>query len=176
MDPSTNEKESRPQTSSSSMSQTREPVERRCVLWIHDEQFSKEEVVLNMDLFPAGSVKPGDLIAIVALKTDVAVKDFQDKNLSAKKGTELSASLQPDTNFEEQKSSTGSVSVDGQHNVDKEKRYLFAVKDMSKEIKAKQSNLEISIAKHIADVFGFKHRSNVLLTTVSFNYNYPFQD
>jgi DEP domain-containing protein 5 len=171
MEPLQNEKGSRPQTSSSSVSKAREPVERRCVLWIHDEQYSKEEVILNTDLFPVGTVKPGDLLAIVALKTDVAVKDFQERNASAKKGTEpFSASLQPDINVEERKSSTGSVSVDGQHDIDQQKRYLFAVKDMSKELKAKQPNLEVSIAKHIADVFGFKHRSNVLLTTVGLIY------
>jgi hypothetical protein len=164
-----NEKGSHPQTSGSSISKAREPVERRCVLWIHDEQFSKEEVVLNMDLFPAGSIKPGDLMAIVALKTDAAIKDFHDKNQPVKKGAEmLSVSLQPDTNFEERKSSMGTVSVDGQHDIDNEKRYLFAIEDMNNELRAKQSNLEVSIAKHIADLFGFKHRSNVLLTTVCF--------
>jgi hypothetical protein len=167
MDTLLGEKGSRPQTSSSAMSRSREHVERRCILWVHDEQFSKEEVVLNMNLLPEGTVKPGDLLAIVALKADTAGKEFQDKNLLAKKGTELlSASVQVDTSAAERKSLTGSISVDASQDIDLGKQYLFAVKDMSKELKAKHPTLEVSIAKHIADVFGFKNRSNVLLTTV----------
>jgi DEP domain-containing protein 5 len=160
------EKGSRPQTSSSSMSRLGASAERKCTLWIHDEQFSKEEVVLNLDLFPAESVKPGDLMAIIALKADVAVREF----FPPKKGLEnISASLQPDIGAEERKSSKGSINMDTHHDIDLERRYLFAVRDFSKDLKAKHPNLEISIAKHIADVFGFKHRSNVLLTTVSFS-------
>ena len=175
MGSSINEKGSRPTTSSSRTSKIKEAVERICVLWIHDDQFSKEDVVLNMDLFPQGNVKPGDLIAIVALKAEVAIRDFQDRNMSLRRGAEsLSASLQPDPQVEERKSPAGSISIDGQHDIDNEKRYLFAVKDMSKELRARQPTLEISIAKHIADVFGFKARSNVLLTTVGPLYDYSF--
>jgi hypothetical protein len=37
---------------------------------------------------------------------------------------------------------------------------------MTKEMRAKHSNLEISVAKHVADAFCLKHRSSVLITTV----------
>jgi hypothetical protein len=149
----------RPSTSSGA--RTRDHVERRCTVWVHDEQFSKEEVLLNLDLFPANTVKPGDLMAIV---TDNAVRDLQDRSASSKKVLEsLPASFQPNLNgldIESHNDCTCNMDHD-------ESRYLFAVKDMSKELKSKQPSLEVSVAKRIADVFGFKHRAEVLLTTVS---------
>jgi hypothetical protein len=56
--------------------------------------------------------------------------------------------------------------TDAMHGIDLGSRYLFIAKDMPKEMKVKQPSLEVSVAKHIADVFYLKHRSNVLLTTV----------
>jgi hypothetical protein len=143
----------------------KEPVERRCTLWVHEEQFAKDEVIINLDLFPKDSVKPGELMAIVALKTDTGVRDFQDRSPTLKRGS--------DSTGASQKMDAGSAdlkalrdSLDHQHDTDMDRRYLFAVKDMSKEMKAKHPNLEISIGKQIADAFGFKQRSNILLTTV----------
>src|SRR3954471_5761443 len=66
-------------------------VERRCNLWVHEEAFSKDEVVLNLDLFP--EVKAGELMAIVALKTDTGVRDFQEK-AQTKDGDTLTAAMQ----------------------------------------------------------------------------------
>ncbi|RAL65769.1 hypothetical protein DID88_005434 [Monilinia fructigena] len=76
---------SRPVTSNSSTGTVQHdpiplklPIERRCNLWTHDEAFSKEEVILNLDLFP--DVKAGELMSIIALKTDSGLRDFQDKS------------------------------------------------------------------------------------------------
>jgi DEP domain-containing protein 5 len=166
MEPFLREKGSRPQTASSSVSKSTDAVERKCTIWIHDEQFSKEEVVLNLDLFPRGSVKAGDIMAIIALKADVTARDFQDKSPAPKKVADsLPASLPLDPSMVHRKSSD-STSVDGQHDVDLGRRYLFAVKEMSADLKTKSPSLEVSITKHIAEIFGFKRHSNVLLTTV----------
>jgi hypothetical protein len=138
------------------------PIERRCLLWVHDEGFSKEEVVLNMDLFP--DVEEGDLMAIITLRTDSGVRDFQDKT-QAKRDIDILA-----TTMQRERSSSNPRSPglgDAKHDVDMGNRYLFIAKDMSKDMKVKQPSLEVSVAKHIADVFCLKHRSNVLLTTVS---------
>jgi len=53
------------------------------------------------------------------------------------------------------------------HDVDLGKRYLFIAKDMTKDMKAKQPTLQVSVAKHIADLFCLKNRSNVRITMVS---------
>lgn len=141
-------------------------VERRCVLWVHDEAFSKEEVVLNLDLFP--DVNPGDVMAIMALKTDSGVRDFQEMPQTTKReGEALPTPMQR----ERSASNSGSPGPtrhgsDARHDVEHGNRYLFVAKDMPTDLKAKQATLEISIAKHIADAFGLKHRSNVLLSTV----------
>jgi hypothetical protein len=138
-------------------------IERRCNIWVHDESFSKDEVVINLDLFP--DIKSGELMAIVALKTDSGVRDFQDKAQTLKTNGELTA---PATQSD--RGHLNTVQLNGSevnHDVDHGRRYLFIGKDMSKEMKAKQPNLEISVAKHVADMFSLKHRSNVLVTTVS---------
>jgi hypothetical protein len=64
-------------------------IEQRCNIWIHDNNFSKEKVVLNMDLFP--EVKYKQLMAIVALKTDSGIRDFQDNVQTSKKNGEFAA-------------------------------------------------------------------------------------
>ena len=146
------------------------PFERRCNLWVHDDVFSKDEVVLNLDLYP--EVKAGDLMAIVALKTDSGVRDFQDQvNASKKDLPALATAMTRERSSSNPKSPTLGSDMDSKHDVDIGKRYLFTAKDMPKELKAKHPGLEVSVAKQIADAFSFRHRSNVLLTTVCFHLN-----
>jgi DEP domain-containing protein 5 len=141
------------------------PVERICVLWNHDEGFSKEEVVINLDLFP--DVKAGELLAVVALKTESVVRDFQEKPQTSKKDVDtLATAMQRERSNSNPRSPGPPIDNHTKHDVDHGKRYLFIARDMSKEMKAKAPNLEVSVAKHIADLFCLKHRSNVLITTV----------
>lgn len=147
------------------MTSSKTRIERRCIIWVHDEGFSKDEVVLNLDLFP--DVSPGELMAIVALKTDSGFRDFQDKVQPLKKDVEaLATSVQRERSNSNPRSPVPANGSEVKYDVDVGNRYLFIAKDMSKEMKAKQPSLEVSVAKHIADVFGLKHRSSVLLTTV----------
>lgn len=162
---------SRPVTSNSSTGTVQHdpiplkfPVERRCNLWTHDEAFSKEEVILNLDLFP--DVKAGELMAIVALKTDSGLRDFQDKSTLNKQDIHSATGSSQFGKYMWNQSGQGHRGKVSRHDVGFGKRYLFLVKDMPKELKLKQSGLEVSIAKPIADVFNLKHRSNVLLCTV----------
>jgi DEP domain-containing protein 5 len=140
-------------------------VERKCVLWVHDEGFSKDEVVLNLGLFP--DVKPGELMAIVGLKTDISIRDFQEKGQgSIHELDALATSMQRERSNSNPRSPGPVNGSDSKHDADLGKRYLFIARDMPKEMKTRHPNLEVSVAKHIADVFCLKHRSNVLLTTV----------
>jgi DEP domain-containing protein 5 len=166
MAPSLSDKGSRPQTSSSSNSKAREVFERRVEIWVHDEQFSKEDVVLNLDVFPHDRVKAGDLMAIIGLRSDVVKQ--QGVDFAARKIAEsLSGSLQPYSTTNDRKTEEDSNSVDSRRDLDLDRRYLFAVKDMTPEMKTKYPNLEISVAKHIGDAFNFKRHASVFLTTVS---------
>jgi len=163
---------SRPATSASSTGTVQHdpaplkiPVETRCTLWIHDESLSKEEVLLNLDLFP--DVKAGELMAIIALKTDSGLRDLQEKTQPIRKDSDcLTVPVQRATSGSSPKvlDSNGTSS---RHDLDFGKRYLFIAKDMPKDLKLRQPGLEISVYKHIADAFSLKHRSSVLLSTVS---------
>ncbi|KAH6676504.1 vacuolar membrane-associated protein-like protein IML1 [Halenospora varia] len=141
------------------------PVERKCTLWIHsDENFSKDEVVINLDLFP--NVQAGELMAVMALKTDSGVRDFQESSQMIRKDSDtLSANMQRERSNSNPNSPGGSGGTHAKHDVDPKKRYLFIAKDMSKEMKIKQPHLEISVAKHITDTFCLKARSQVLVFT-----------
>lgn len=141
------------------------PVERKCTLWVHDEGFSTDEVVLNLSLFP--DVKEGDAVAIVGFKMENSVRDFQDKRqASMHESDTLSAAVARDRSTSNPRSPVAASLNEWKHDVDQGKRYLFLARDMTKEMKAKHPGLEVSVAKHIADVFCLKHRSNVLLSTV----------
>lgn len=124
--------------------------ERRCSLSIHDDTFSKEEVLFNHNLLPAGW-KPGQLCGIVVVKTDASGREVM-----ADKSKDGAASVHSDPK-----------APGGVYDGEVEKQYLFTPRKMNKDILAKKPKLEISVAKHVADVFGFKHRSNVLVTSRS---------
>ena len=142
------------------------PLEQRCVLWVHEEKDFKEEVILNLDLLR--DIKAGDLVAIVALRTDSGVRDFQDRVSASKKSAALSDTLVPPESSNPSSKLLGDGDgIEIKHDVDPEKEYLFVAKDMPKEMKLKHPSMEVSVVKHVAEAFGLKHRSNVLLTTVS---------
>ncbi|KAK6600463.1 vacuolar membrane-associated protein iml-1 [Botrytis cinerea] len=139
------------------------PVERRCNLWTHDETFSKDEVVLNLDLFP--DVKPGELMAIVALKTDSGFRDFQDKSALNRTDIDSGTASGQFGSYIWTQSAHDHRGKGSKHDMGFGKRYLFLAKDMPNDLKLKQPVLEVSLAKPIADVFNLKHRSNVILCT-----------
>ncbi len=165
MEPLLSNNGGRPQTSSSSNSKFREIFERRVEIWVHDDQFSKEDVVLNLSFFPGDRVKPGDLMAIIGLRSDMAKQPPLDA-ASRKAIESVPGSLQPHSVTSDRKSSEDS-SIDGRRDLDFDRRYLFTVKDMTPEMKSKYPNLEISVAKHIGDAFNFRRHAGVFLTTVN---------
>lgn len=133
------------------------PVEKKCILWIHEDPFSLPEVILNLDLFP--DVEAGDLMAIVSLKTE------SQENVSTSK---MEDSLNASTRRERSPSNPNSPggTSNKHHDADFGNRYLFIAKDMPKDMKAKQPHMEVSVARHIADAFHFRSRSQVLVITV----------
>jgi len=143
------------------------PIEKRCNLSVHDESLSKDEVVLNLDLVPG--IIAGDLMAIVGLKTDTGVRDFQEKPASKKDIDAHITTIHRERSNSNPRSPVNNNDSNSKYDVDLGKRYVFIAKDMPKDLKAKNPTLEVSILKHIADVFCFKHRSIVLLTEVCYS-------
>ncbi|PQE03649.1 putative IML1 Vacuolar membrane protein [Rutstroemia sp. NJR-2017a BBW] len=103
-------------------------------------------------------------MAIVALKAESGIRDFQEK--APKKDFDgLSSSAHLERSVWSQFGRAQRLK-NTTHDSGLGRRYLFLVRDMPKELKHKHPALEVSVAKHIADVFNLKHRSNVLLSTV----------
>lgn len=135
------------------------PIGKKCILWIHEDPFSLPEVILNLDLFP--DVEAGDLMAIVSVKTD-----SQENVSTSKMEDSLNASTLRERSASNRNSPGGTNNKN--HDADVGNRYLFIAKEMPKEMKVKQPHMEVSVARHIADTFHFRSRSQILIITVCF--------
>lgn len=154
-------------------------VQKVCTLWTHETQFSREDVVINLDRFPELSITPGTLVKIVALSQNTAVRDFQEVPRSSSQDGGRRIKLETtrhasSTGFGSQKNRHGTFMVtldenghrvQGGRDVDAQKTYVFIAKPMSQDLKAKYPNLQVSISDHIARNFGFRNRMQVVLST-----------
>ncbi|KAI9830630.1 MAG: hypothetical protein M1819_005440 [Sarea resinae] len=177
--------ESRPLTPSGSVRTVISPggnAERALTLWVHDDGGStKEDAVLDLTLFPKGSVKHGDLVEIVAFKPNRPFRDYPDATKGAAK--DGSGRTHAAVNPEETrrpismggKRSRSVIHVgddnggtaDGNQELDLQKRFVFVVKDVfDSEQKAKYPNLQVCISSQIANAFGFKNRMPVMVSVV----------
>ncbi|GAB0136890.1 hypothetical protein EsDP_00005176 [Epichloe bromicola] len=125
--------------------------ERCCIISVNDG-YSKDEALLNLDHF-AGHVLPGMLMAIVPLKGD-------SKNNASGYGSVNKQVI------EQLDHSRIASSTFGDHEHDLGHTFIFVARDMTKEMKARHPDVEVHIARHIADAFGLKRGSQVLLRPV----------
>lgn len=128
-----------------------------CTLWIHDEASSREEVILNTALFPPDSIASGRLAAIVPLQTGKS--DAERQNGSQE---DLSDDTGPRSHLGgAQRARNGHASMDqsglpkftqldaeahaerARSDADPRKTYVFLVREMSSEQRAKQPNLQV---------------------------------
>ncbi|KND88745.1 Vacuolar membrane-associated protein IML1 [Tolypocladium ophioglossoides CBS 100239] len=139
----------------STHSTTKEDRRRRAERYCHvavNEGYARDEVLLNLDLL-GGDVKPGLLMSITPVKADAT---------RTTSGAYGSMSRQPPEYCDSSKAASGfHADHDCQHN-----RYIFVAKDMPKEMKARQPDVEVYVVKHIADAFGMKKGSQALLAPV----------
>ncbi|KAK2018070.1 domain found in Dishevelled [Colletotrichum eremochloae] len=140
--------------SSSSVKQRR--LERRCTVTVN-EGYSRDEVLLSPDLVK-GDVKPGSLVAITVIKTEgdkTGNKDHAARsgNASGSSGAGAGAGVSQGDGTTAEGTSLG-------------KKYFFVAKEMSKELRSRLPNVDIYVVKHIADAFGMKKGTQVLLTPV----------
>lgn len=129
---------------------------RQCSLWVHDETFSREEILFNQAAFSDLNVNVGDVIEILpvrspgdsihSLKSDLGARSLRDSYLESG-----SAHLpDPMSKFKTPLQS----------------RCLFVVKPLPQEIKARHPKLEISVTHSVANIFGFKNRTLVNISVV----------
>jgi hypothetical protein len=144
--------------SKSVVSVKRTRVQKVCTLWIHEDKFSKEDVVFNGDKFPELPATPGSLIRILRLKGLTSVRDFQSPNThaAAKDVSQTKADNSSKESTHETRSRRtrrGSVvltldengqPIPGGRDVDSEKSYIFVAKPMPADLKSKYPNLHVS--------------------------------
>ncbi|KAK8092490.1 vacuolar membrane-associated protein iml-1 [Apiospora kogelbergensis] len=124
---------------------------RSCTVAINESLIpTRDEVLLNLDLL-GPDIKPGSLMSIIPVKGD------QDRTASSNYGS-TKASLLHRTN-------TGGPD-DPAKDPNARKRYVFVVKDMAKEVRARNPNIEVLVAKHVGDAFGMRKGTQVTLAPV----------
>lgn len=121
---------------------------RKCTVTVN-ESFARDDILMNLDLFNS-NFRPGMLVSIDVLKPEVG----KGQSVAAKK--KRLAAQDAARNLE------GGV----QQQTSSDKRYIFVVKDMPRELKIRYPHVEIYVAKSIADVFGMKKGSQVMLAPV----------
>lgn len=123
----------------------------RAALWIHDDNFSPEDVLINESILEGLNIREGSLIKIFPAPETSDIRDFQS----------------PDNEQSDSRHNTG-LSSEADHNSSFKEHYLCIAKFASPEFKARQANLQISIKGNIAAAFGFRPRSYVRIFLASF--------
>ncbi|KAK2744193.1 vacuolar membrane-associated protein iml1 [Onygenales sp. PD_40] len=122
-----------------------------CSLWVHDDHFSREEVLLNPNAFSDLELKVGDLVELSTPQTSQGEHHVSGQRLHPN-GRTLRETGDSDTCSNP---ATKHGAAQG--------RYLFLVKPLSTDIKSRHPNLQVSIASNVANIFGFKNHSQALI-------------
>ncbi|KAJ5320933.1 Vacuolar membrane-associated protein iml1 [Penicillium atrosanguineum] len=129
----------------------------QCTLWVHDEMFAREEILLNPTAFGETRVQIGDVVEILAVR---AAGDAAHSALKPDAGVKTNRDSHVDINGSSQSDSTSKFKTPLQN------RCLFVVKPLPLDIKTRHPRLEISVTNSVANIFGFKNRTQVYLSIV----------
>lgn len=124
-----------------------QPRERYCVVGII-AGYVKDEVLLNFDRL-GPDFKPDTLMGITALRGDTSKTTYGSVNKQS---------------WDYQGTGRRNISPSDQDYTSN--RYVFVAKDMPKEMKLRQPDVDVLVATHIADAFGMKRGSQVILAPV----------
>ncbi|KAA8893832.1 hypothetical protein FN846DRAFT_1025469 [Sphaerosporella brunnea] len=153
---------------------------RTLTLWIHDPEapgaLSRFDSVLNYELFPPGVAKPGDVaeVRLIPQTTTSAGGNMSSEGYSSGGNGHVSdnGSGAGDRRTSLRKGSyAGSVAGDDDRSKsgtrqkeDEEGRFLFVIREL--EESQRKLNVQISLANHVAALFGFPSRATVRVTIV----------
>lgn len=115
-------------------------------VWIHDDQLSTEDILINDSLFQEFSISEGDLLRISTLRENTTRRDLQQGEHDRV----------PPSSGEDGGSMSHSPSS-----------WLCLARFAQAELKAKQPSLQISIKSTVASVFGFRHGTQIRLQPAS---------
>ena len=117
-----------------------------CRLSIHDENFSKEDVLMNLALFHGSHVKVGTLMQLTALKGNIETIVPGAKAQRARFKPVPAAHVQPE-------------------DMDMNRHHVFSAKAISDDILVKSPNVQISISRRVEHASGFENGMQVLVST-----------
>ncbi|KAL5601187.1 hypothetical protein BROUX41_005992 [Berkeleyomyces rouxiae] len=127
---------------------------RRCTVTVN-EGYSPDDVLLNFELV-GGDIRPGQLMAMTVV-TEKEKGAFGEELLRITSGGDKNAAGSAGGGAE-----TPGLSESEAYG----KRYVFVAKDMSRELKIRHPQVEVYAVKHIADNFGMKKGTSVVLTAI----------
>ena len=135
-------------------------------LWVHDESFSKDDVLVNPDTLHHLRLAAGDLVQIVALKSALEARDFEKS--SEVSLTDSSDSSKPKGTSSDEGNTTSALASGqrGSFEVDDNTKYFFIARSFPAELKAKHPSLQVSLNGNIAGIFGFRNRAQVVVSKV----------
>ncbi|EGC47510.1 vacuolar membrane-associated protein IML1 [Histoplasma capsulatum var. duboisii H88] len=136
------------------------PNSRPCSLWVHDDNFSREDVLFNISAFGDIGLKVGDLVELSTPRVSQGELHGSSNRLDP------SGRTLRDAGDSDQSSNSAAKRVGGHKSQSSSTygRYLFLVKPLAADIKARHPNLQISITSNIANIFGFKNHSQALIS------------
>ena len=117
-----------------------------CSLAIHDESFSKDDVLINLALFHGSDVKAGTLMQLTALKGSIETIVHGGTSQNAVQKPATAADIQPE-------------------DVDVNRHHVFRAKATSEEMLLKQPTVQISISRQVEHASGLEKGSQVLVST-----------
>lgn len=147
---------------------------KQVTVWVHDDKFSKDEVLVAPDILGEDNLSPDDLVEIVVLKPTPDLQGSQD---DVQDGSEPSASNLGHSASKASKMSPGRV-VQRRHRsvpltgtgqrcafvIDPRTRYYFMAKPMPPDIRAAHPTLQVSITSNIANTFGYRQRAEAVIS------------
>lgn len=117
-----------------------------CSLSVHDEIFSREDVVINLALFHRSEMEAGTLMQLTALKSGIE---------TIVHGAQLQSTMQKPT-----------AAADVQSEMlDMSRHHVFSAKAMSEDMLWRQPNLQVSVSRRVEHASGFEKGSQVLVST-----------
>lgn len=129
----------------------------QCTLWVHDEMFSREEILLNPSALGENGVQVGDVVEILPVR---APGDTAHSTLKPEAAVKTSREPHGDLSSAAASDSTSKFKTPLQS------RCLFVVKPLPLDIKTRHPRLEISVTSSVANIFGFKNRTQISLSIV----------
>lgn len=136
---------------------------RACELWVHDESFSREDILFNSPAFSETGIRVGDLVEIAPSRGPGEV--YGSSNRLDPFGLTFQSDVESETGSRRPSGSIKTNSSSGKkRRTASQSSCLFLVKPFPTEINTRHPNLEISVSSNIANIFGFKNRSQVYLS------------